>query len=290
MNCYISSSCSRHRRLEDITRELAGLGFDRIELTGNVAFEDHIEAKIMKLRSDFGVEFLIHNYLPFLPEDFVLNLASAQEKNRRKTMEHIQRAVTLVGDLEGDLYTIHPGFVHDLIPEKEDHFFIRSSHSLNDRQTFYDGLRDVIRTLAQPHFKIGVENLAPRDIREFYSFLCTPDDLFGFLEEFRDLPSVGILLDLAHWNIAAQMLSFDKREVLDLLVRKHGERIFEVHLSENDGSRDHHRITDPNSWQIDFLAEHKARLAEKSITFEWQDCASKAAFERFSMIKKTLVV
>ena len=99
MNCYISSSSSRHRTLEDITRELAGLGFDRIELTGNVAFEDHIEAKIMKLRSHFGVEFLIHNYLPFLPEDFVLNLASAQEKNRRKTMEHIQRAVTLALDL-----------------------------------------------------------------------------------------------------------------------------------------------------------------------------------------------
>ncbi len=109
MNCYISSSSSRHRTLEDITRELAGLGFHRIELTGNVAFEDHIEAKIMKLRSDYGVEFLIHNYLPLLPEDFVLNLASAREKNRRKTMEHIQRAVTLAGDLGGDLYTIHSG-------------------------------------------------------------------------------------------------------------------------------------------------------------------------------------
>jgi sugar phosphate isomerase/epimerase len=288
MNCYISSSCSRHRTLEDITRELAGLGFHRIELTGNVAFEDHIETKIMKLRSDYGVEFLIHNYLPFQPEDFVLNLASAREKNRRMTMEHIQRALTLAGDLGASLYTIHSGLLYDVIPEKKDHFFIRASDSLNDRRTFYDNLRDVIHTMAQPHFKIAVENLTPRSIREIYSFLCTPDDLFGFLEEFQDLASVGLLLDLAHLNIAAQMLSFDKREVLDQLVCKHGDRIFELHLSENDGSRDQHRITDLDSWQIGFLAEHKVRLAERNITFEWQNCASKATFERFSLIREML--
>jgi hypothetical protein len=37
------------------------------------------------------------------------------------------------------------------------------------------------------------------------------------------------------------------------------------------------------------LMENKARLTGRRITFEWQNCASKEAFERFCIIKEKLL-
>jgi len=290
MKCFISSSCSAHGNVSDIVRELAGLGFKNIELTGNVRYCDNIEETILRLRILYDVDMIVHNYLPFQPTDFVLNLASTDVNIMEKTLDLIKNAVGLSKKLGKDLYSIHPGFRHDLMPEQDDNFFIVASKKLNERASFYRALAEIAVPLAQEHFRIAVENLSPKNAGELYSFLCTPEDIYVFLEYFKDTPNVGILLDMGHLNVAASLMSFDKYEVLDCLFQGYAHKVFALHISENDGSRDFHRISEFDSWQIQFLHNHRERLENTNVIFEWLNCATEETFRKFELIQRRLAV
>jgi sugar phosphate isomerase/epimerase len=274
--------------MADMVSELAGLGFKHIELTGNVQHRENIAETLIQLQAEYGIDFLIHNYLPFEPADFVLNLATTNSDLQGKTRVLIQNAITLSRKLGKALYSIHPGFMHDLGPEQHDNFFVKIAPEPNSRDTFYHALQDIVRPMLPNNFRIAVENLAPRSSQETYSFVCTPGDIFDFLDYFEDAPNIGLLLDLAHLNIAARMRRFNKDQVLDTLLDVYLDRIFEIHVSENDGFKDFHQVSDLDSWQIQFLLENRTRLGDKNVTFEWRHSSTRETFHRFEMIKDRL--
>ena len=65
--------------------------------------------------------------------------------------------------------------------------------------------------------------------------------------------TVGLLLDLGHMNISSKIMGFDRQKFLDEYLAKYGDRLFEVHISENNGLKDEHKALDENSWQYDAL-------------------------------------
>ena len=44
---------------------------------------------------------------------------------------------------------------------------------------------------------------------------------------------VGLLLDLGHMNISSKIMDFDRYKFLDQYLSKYGDRLYEVHISEN---------------------------------------------------------
>ena len=59
----------------------------------------------------------------------------------------------------------------------------------------------------------------------------------------------GLLLDLGHLNISSNLLKFDKNLFLDNFLSG-GERLIEVHISENNGLKDEHLALTDDSWQL----------------------------------------
>ena len=65
------------------------------------------------------------------------------------------------------------------------------------------------------------------------------------------------MIDLGHLAIAANILKFNRYKFLEKVVQKFGDRIFEVHISNNDEIRDLHNRIDSKSWQIKALKYFK---------------------------------
>jgi len=54
-------------------------------------------------------------------------------------------------------------------------------------------------------------------------------------------------------NISSKIMEFDRFKFLDKYLNKYGDRLSEIHISENSGLKDEHRALDVNSWQYDAI-------------------------------------
>lgn len=285
---YISSSCSKKKRIGEAVHELAELGFKNIELTGGTAYYDSIESDLVGLKKEYGLDYLIHNYFPPQKKDFVINLASRKADIKEKTLSLVKEALRLVKIFGKDLYTIHPGLAGEMLPELKNNFFITDGRTINLRKDFYKALELLSEKPITRNFKIGIENLGLKTADNKFSFMCDNDDIEQFLAYFKNNKTVGILLDLGHLNLASEILRFDKDSMLNRIVDSYGEKIFAFHLSGNNGYIDSHSVLPVDSWQLKYLIKHRKVFRGIPVVFEWHGAASKETYEHFQMIKDVL--
>ena len=112
--------------------------------------------------------------------------------------------------------------------------------------------------------------------------------IMKFLEKYSHKENIGLLLDLGHLNIASNYLGFDKYTFLDELFNKFSHKIFEIHMSGNNGTVDNHSVNEIDSWQIKFLEKNHQKIKNIPITLEWHDSTSKNNFKKKEEILKLL--
>lgn len=286
---YISSSVSSLRNIRDVVLELISLGVLNIELSGGTEYFEGLEDDLMYLKQKHRINFLIHNYFPPLLDNFVLNIASGEASIREKTLGFIRRAVNLAKKLGIGFYSLHPGFNKSFVYEAEGSFYEDSknkAHRENTKEDFYQGIEALIdRVIKKENVKVAIENFFP--YKGMYSFLDSQDDILSFLEYFRDESNVGLLLDLGHLNVAARILGFDKIAFVEKAINNYPEKLFEIHISENDSDRDAHRISPLDSWQIQLLRKNR-KLIKAPVVFEWRKAGKSGFYQRFLELEREI--
>jgi sugar phosphate isomerase/epimerase len=269
---------------------LSNAGFDKIEFTGNIRYEPNIETVLLDLQKSRKLDMCVHNYFPPPPSEFVLNLASRDPAIKEQSRTLISRAVSLSEKLGKSLFTCHPGFRHNLLPRQHNHFFVTSDMLACSEDDFYASVDELLASVLPPNFRLGIENLSPKSSDDAYSFLTSDRDIEHFLDYYKKENRIGLLLDLGHLEVAAFLCGFNHRACLDKILRDHASRIFEIHVSENDGRQDSHGVTSPDSWQIDFLQNNRTVLRQARIVFEWHNTATTAAFKRYAKLCERLAL
>ncbi len=285
---YISSLCSKKNKIGNAVCQLAELGFKNIELTGGTIFYNNFESDLISLQKEYKLDYLIHNYFPPPKKDFVINIASRKFDIKKRTIALVKEALRFARKFGKNLYTMHPGFISELLPELKDKFFIKDGRTINLKEDFYKAVESLSEEVIPINFRIGVENLGLKTANDKFSFLCGSDDVEQFLIYFRNNERVGLLLDLGHLNVASQILRFDRDLFLDRIVDNYGKKIFAFHLSENNGHIDSHRVLPVDSWQIKYLMKYRKIFSNVPIVFEWHDAASKQTYEHFKIIEDVL--
>jgi len=287
---YLSSSCSSKRNISEALRELIGFGVRNIELSGNLLIHEGWEEEIVFFKDKYDLNFLVHNYFPPLrrSQGFVMNLAACEGNERDNTFRVIERAISLSRSLASNLYTIHPGFDTTLY-ENEGEFYRKedSVKKKNTKEDFYKGIDHLLASIAGEDFRIGIENVFRLKDGDFRSFLETREDIIEFLDRYRDNPKIGLLLDLGHLNVASKVSGFDKYDFVEELFSDFADKIFEVHLSDNDDIYDSHNISDLDSWQIDLISKNDFLLG-KPIVFEWRKYPPEVVYRHFSVLKEKI--
>lgn len=285
---YISSaySTTRRRSLLETLDGLTGLGVKNIELTGGILYSENNERLALELKRKKGLNFLMHNYFPPTREDFVLNLAAADKATRASTIHAISVGVGLAKELGIGMFSVHSGFTGNVSPRLTGGYFTIKMIGERDEaeRRFFENLDYVIDNVLDGDVKLAIENLFPFSPSENYSLLCSPDEIFEFLDNYKDCANIGLLLDLGHLNVSSKMLGFDKMGFLKELFDNYSGRIFELHLSENDGNVDGHGMTPEDSWQMKVVSENRQILREVPVTFEWHDVQLEPAVGRYKAL------
>jgi sugar phosphate isomerase/epimerase len=210
--------------------------------------------KISNILNNNNKKILVHNYFPVPDMSFVLNLATQNNTILENCFNMLKRATSLCSRFEVPYYSFHPGYLYDGEERPDGHFaFSESSYLPYDQalSRFFENFQTLYAMARENGVLLAVENLFPDAEGRQTSLNGTPEEF----EEMMDaMPrDVGVLLDLGHLNISAAHNGFDKYAYIDRLLSLYGDRLFEVHLSANNGLKDEHLPVAEGDWQLDVL-------------------------------------
>lgn len=264
---YISTSAFGAASLPDVFERCAEEGFDGIELSGNVTLENGWREALRATRGS-GTRILLHNYFPPPHEPFVLNLASDQPQTRERSLEHCREALRLSAEVGAPFFSVHAGFAARLKPSDLGRPFASSEPIPLDLalRLFDEAVTELCDLAAELGLRLLVENnvVAAFNLvsgRNDLLLLATPKEMQAFCERVAH-PALGLLIDVGHLNVSANVLGFDRTAWVDTLAGWVGA----FHLSENDGTRDDNRPFDASAWFLPLLSAvpHAARVVEVS--------------------------
>lgn len=264
MPTYVSTSClPGEPNVFAILDAFAKAGLTHIELGSRSEYIPDISAGQFR---QYAVSFIVHHYFPPPREPLVVNLASQNAGILQRSIDHIKRSIAFCHELGCGLYSFHAGFRAD----PDDRFvFPGPEHACSYEaalRTFIESVRQIDEYARQMGVRIAVENnvLARQNVvdgQNPYLLLCRAD-------EFQDLwdavpsPNLGLLLDLGHLKVTSHWLGFDR----DDFVRKVKDKVFAIHIHENNGLQDQHLPLEKGSWCLEVL--RKERLADLPIVLE----------------------
>ena len=262
---YISTSCIKSSSIKESVLKLVSAGFKNIELSGGTKFYPNYKDDLLKMKKEYGLNYLVHNYFPPPKIPFVINLASQNKEIFQKSIDQCKSAIKLSKELEGEKYGVHAGFLIDIKANEIGRKLSRSSLSKrNDAiKKFEEGWLYLIEEAGQDITLYLENNVFSMTNSETYSnnnpFLLT--DYESYLE-LSDKLDFTILLDFAHLQVSCNSLGLEfDREV---------EKLFPltnyIHLSDNDGSHDQNKGLRNDGQIMNFIRNND--LNEKTITIE----------------------
>ena len=251
--CYLSSSLFRNYKLEDAIIECGNLSNKHVELSAPHPHQSVEEiSKILKRFLNDGFSFTLHNYFPPPEKSFVLNIASDEKKTQDLCKKLVDDALNLSVVAKSSVYGLHAGYLSKA-KAKDDGMFEFDKETMSYSSALQSSLNFInffVEKFKKNNVKFLVENLFPSLARNS-SINCNFEQISDLMDS---LPKeVGLLLDLGHMNISSKIMEFDRFKFLDKYLNKYGDRLSEIHISENSGLKDEHRALDVNSWQYDAI-------------------------------------
>jgi sugar phosphate isomerase/epimerase len=245
MTVYVSTSClADESNVFDVLEVYSRAGFRRVELGSRHKYLAPFSPADFR---SFNFDYLIHNYFPPPEKLIILNLASQNPAILRQSLLHMKRAIDFCHSLDIGLFTFHAGFCLDpdekLCFPREQSFNYEASFN-----TFIESVDEINCYAQQKGVRIAIENnvLAEYNMvngHNQFLLLCRAEE---FERLWNGVPSdnVGMLLDLGHLKVSSHWLQFDRYEFIDRIK----DRVFALHLHENNGQVDQHAALDGTSW------------------------------------------
>lgn len=238
----LSSTQFLNLSLSRIVEKLANYGYSSIEVWADVPQKwsgncsEREQRELRETLESFGFESSVHAPI------WDINLASHIAGFRRVSIEQVKWSMDLARNLGSRLVTLHPGHMPP-------YPFISSLRE-SGKKNFLDSLQTLLDYSAETGVPIGLENL-PLGL----SFCYTLDELIDYVNSFENL---RVTLDVPHAYVIGKFLQLiDKKKAatppedeIAEAIRKLGNRIINIHLHDNDGSWDQHKV--PGEGTINF--------------------------------------
>lgn len=235
---FVSSSCVKAKYIGEAVRILVNLGYKNIELSGGTAYYDGLTEDLTELKERYKLNYLIHNYFPPPERDFVLNLASLDEKIFEVSVNHCIKAINLGCILGSKKFSVHAGFYME--PQVSMLGKTINNDTLAKREKaierFCQGYELIFEECKKCGIELYVENhVFSRD--NFISFKGeNPLMLTSFCDyqELRERIEFKLLLDVGHLKVSANTLNNSLCDEFE----KFWQVTDYVHISDNDGLAD----------------------------------------------------
>lgn len=261
-NIYVSTSAFKVKSLKSILEICLAHGLTNVELSSNVDYADDNLDVVYKFSRNGRMRFLVHNYFPRPKEDFVLNLASDDERTIRQSLEHCYRAIDLSAELKAPFFSVHAGFALHALPKDLGRPLTENRRILYQTayENFVENVKVVADYAAKRKMNLLLENnvVARFNLVEGKNILLLLADVEETLRFHQDINSDHLfyLVDMGHLKVSSVALGFDREDYL----KKITPFTLAFHLSENDGLSDQSLAFDEQVWFKAMIRQNKEKI------------------------------
>ncbi len=268
---YVSSSCIKCENIKTVIERLAENGIYNIELSGGTKYYDGLIDDIFSLKEKYQLNLLIHNYFPPPKEDFVLNLASLNREIWEKSLNFFKKSIQLAIDLNSPVYGLHAGFFFD--PSAKEIGKKISKQNLYNKEEGIKKFVEAYGLLKNEYgkkIKLYIENnvVSYENLQTFIEnpfMLCT----FKDYQDLKQQLDFNVLFDIGHLHVSSNTLNLDFEQEFHKFIHMSDY----IHLSDNDGKRDQHKILNKDG-QIYTLIKN-IDFTSKIVSLEFADDINK---------------
>lgn len=108
----------REEKIGEVIDTYVQNGIKEIELSGGTQYYPDIERDLSEKQKKYGLQYACHAYFPPAQEDFVVNLASCNDKIYDQSREHYRRCIGLLTRLGCETLSVHAGFLVEINSEE----------------------------------------------------------------------------------------------------------------------------------------------------------------------------
>jgi len=293
---FLSSTCFLYNVLENPDKMPSFV--EGVELSGN--FPHYGPDRVVKMLDSLSgkTDFLIHGYFPAPEKSFILTFSSKDRSVTEKSFALAENAFSLCKKYGVPYYSFHPGYLFEGYEKPDGHFafHMESERSYEESlTTFLENFNALHEIAGKYGISLVVENLFENDSilgggSRRSSLNCSFEEFDHLLGK---LPSdSGILMDLGHLNLSADYMRFSRYEFIDMMIGKYGTRIYELHLSSNNGFFDEHLAPEKDDWQTEVLKKFRACPGfggnGLNVTVESRKCKDEVLRTTIDLIQKHL--
>jgi sugar phosphate isomerase/epimerase len=250
MNKYVSSLAFYGKTPEEIV-EIAMEFQLAIEFSSGMPYRTDME----QFFNEAKLNKILHNYFPAPKEPFVLNLASANEEIRQKSINHCLNGINLSAINDCPFFAAHAGFCIDPSPnDLGNQLKFKNEFDLDNHwKLFFSSLDVLISHANSKKVQFLIENnvLATFNYRDSINPLlcCESRDIMKVFAQYDRDDYFGLLLDTAHLKVSCQTLNLNLVEELE----KVSKYIRAIHHSDNNGVIDNNLPISNDYWQLQLL-------------------------------------
>lgn len=225
----------------DKTRKLIDI-FESLDMAPYIQIGPHLTdekfetvvSELNKLNDRYGVKYSVHQSMWFPAPDFFLNLGSSDARVKSDTLTSLKKSIDFAREIGAKNVSFHAGCAANHVIQKEE---LEPLTPINPipYETAYTNVKENLKKLlkhAKKDVKLSIENLNHRPERRY---------LFSKPQDFQNLvPEVGVLFDAGHAYFSEKKTSAPTymKELTDVV----GGKITEIHVSDNDGLEDQHKL------------------------------------------------
>lgn len=269
-NLFISTTFAPdNSKISEVLELCAGHGLKNLELGSNHCYEPEFVNIIKSFACQYEQSnFLVHNYFPIPKESFVLNIASLDEEIRKKSIQHIFKAIDFCREIGAKLYTFHPGFLTD--PKGASQEAGNYDFRFDEQQLFLEkyqqafgrmieSIRKVVDYAKNKQVKIAIETEGSISKKD-HLLMQRPEEYQRFFQHFSP-EDIGINLNLGHLILASKAFSFEQKDFVDLVA----PYVVAMELSHNQGINDDHLPLKEEAWYWSIIADPRFTDAYKIV-------------------------
>lgn len=252
MPVYVSTSCLVNgSNVLDALEAYAKAGLKNVELGSSHEYISDLSPAKFK---PYAFNLITHHYFPPPQKPLIVNLASQDPALLKRSKEQVKRSIGFCHSLGIKLFTFHAGFRAD--PDEKLRFPRGQPVTPYETafDTFIESVGEIEHYARDRGIRIAIENNVLSDYnvidgQNLFLLLCEAEE-FERLWERIPSSDVGILLDLGHSKVTSHWLKFNRYEFID----KVKDRVFAIHVHENNGQVDEHKALDATSWCFEVIS------------------------------------
>lgn len=199
-----------------------------------------ISTELKELKNEFGITYSIHQSMWLPDSDFYINIGSSDDEIWKISINSLKRSIDLADEIGARDVSFHPGYAsNNVIKRKGDNFLtpieiISFDEAYNNTLRALGELEEYCKT-KKNNIRINVENLNYRPEQRY--LFCEPEDF----KRLQSLQNIGVLFDIGHAYFS-QTIAKKSDDYIDELIESVKGRISEIHVSDNSGKEDEHKL------------------------------------------------